>query len=473
MRDDTIPWYWVPKDGGRLTTLVGHDETFPPSFQSFEAFRQFYCDTRVKVGNKWTTRAVLWLQNKQHRKHTDVQFLPPPLDVPPGVLNLWNDFAVQPDPDPHPERRCERFLRHVQDVICAGEDPDVAEFLLDVLAAKVQQPAKLTEVAVVARGDQGVGKTSLTEYYAALFGRHAATIDKQQLATGRFNAVLSAKLVLVLDEAMWPGYKEFVGTLKSLVTSPTLIIERKGIDPVREPNFVQTFVLTNKDWAWPTELGDRRALILDVPATYKGKTEYFDAFRHEMSHGGPQALLAFLQQRVITHDLRLVPHTKARDQQVALTDDDPVRSMWFDMLHRGTTWPEGETWEEFIGTKDLEEYYAERCRATRQKPLPQKLLLQKWHALLPPTSKHPKQRRVLDREHVLAMRRRGGWPRDREGTELVPDENLRRGAVVPDLATCRAYYAKEVEHRTIEWPELTESEHAPVEPSHAVEDPPF
>jgi len=70
--------------------------------------------------------------------------------------------------------------------------------------------------------------------------------------------------------------------------------------------------LPNKDWAWPTELGDRRALILDVPTTYKGNTQYFDAFRHQLLHGGPEALLAFLQQRQITHELRLVPHTQAR-----------------------------------------------------------------------------------------------------------------------------------------------------------------
>jgi hypothetical protein len=440
------------KDGGRRITMVGCDETFPPHFQTYEAFRQYFCDTRIKVGTKWTTRAELWLQNRQHRKYADVQFLPPPLDVPPGVLNLWNGFAVQADPDPHPEQRCALFLAHVRQVICAGEDTDVAEFLLDVLAKKVQEPSRLTEVSIAIRGGQGVGKNTLTDYYGGLFGRHAATVDKQELVTGRFNAVLSSKLVLTLDEAMWPGHKEFIGALKSLVTNAFLMVERKGIDPVRERNFVQTFVLTNGTWAWPTELGDRRALIVDVSDAQKGKTPYFDALYRERDHGGLAALLAYLQQRTITHDLRLVPHTKARDTQVALTDDDPVRSMWFDMLHRGLTWPESEIWDDFISTKDFEEYYAEWCRATRQKPLPVKLLLQRWHDMLPPTFGHPKQRRLIDRELILGARRRGGWPRDKDGIPHLPDPVMRRGTAVPDLDSCRRHYAEQVEQRAIEWP---------------------
>ncbi len=446
------------KDGGRRITMVGCDETFPPHFQTYEAFRQYFCDTRIKIGTKWTTRAELWLQNRLHRKYTDVQFLPPPLDVPPGVLNLWNGFAVQADPDPHPEERCALFLAHVRQVICAGEAADVAEFLLDVLAKKVQEPARLTEVSIAIRGGQGVGKNTLTDYYGGLFGRHAATVDKQELVTGRFNAVLSSKLVLTLDEAMWPGHKEFIGALKSLVTNAFLMVERKGIDPVRERNFVQTFVLTNGVWAWPTELGDRRALIVDVSDAQKGKTPYFDALYHERDRGGLAALLACLQQRTLTHDLRLVPHTKARVTQVALTDDDPVRSMWFDMLHRGLTWPESEIWDDFISSKDLEEYYAEWCRATRQKALPVKLLLQRWHEMLPPTFGHPKQRRLIDRELIIGARKRGGWPRDKDGIAHLPDQIMRRGTVVPGLDACRTYYAEHVEHHVINWPEPPDPE---------------
>jgi hypothetical protein len=317
----------------------------------------------------------------------------------------------------------------------------------------------------VYRGPQGVGKNAGTVYLESLFGRHLATIAKHQLATGRFNAVLSSKLVIVLDEAMWPGHREFIGALKSLVTDPKLAVERKGIDVVFETNFVQVIVLTNGDWAWPTELSDRRALILDVLPTHMGDIAYFKALHYERTNGGAEALLAYLQQRVITHELRLVPHTQARNKQIEITDDDAVRSMWFAMLHQGTTWPEGERWEAFISTNDLEEYYAERCKATRQRPLPQRVFLKEWRALLPPGFKANEQQRIIDRDVVLAARKRGGWHRDKDGVEYPPEPVNRRGTRVPVLNVCREHYAKQVEKGDIDWPPPP----APEEP----EKPPF
>lgn len=65
-------------------------------------------------------------------------------------------------------------------------------------------------------------------YLERLYGRHLAVVAKHQLATGPFNAVLSSKLVLVLDEAMWPGLG-----MKALAKQR----EHLGIDPIRLREF--------------------------------------------------------------------------------------------------------------------------------------------------------------------------------------------------------------------------------------------
>jgi hypothetical protein len=422
-------------------TVVGHDAEFPPTFESFESFRNFHLNDRILVRTKQDgtpvteSVATIWLKHPDRRTFTgDLVFAPPPMTCRPQDYNLWKGFGVSPDPDPHPEQRCQRFLAHLRDVICGQEESDVYEFLLDVLAAKVQRPAELTEVAIVLRGEQGAGKNTFANEFGALFGdRHWCAIEKLDQVTGRFNAALSSKLVVVLDEAVWPGNREFTGALKALVTSPRLMIERKGIDPEEEINAIQTFVLTNNQWAWPAELKDRRALVLDVSSNRVGQTNYFGAIRDEMNNGGREALLAFLEQREITHNLRRIPHTKAKGAQEDLSHD-PVTRWWKAKLDRGHTWDEGDTWESWISTKDAYDDY--RNSLTRlERPIPLNSFINAWKKLLPnPEMETNKRTGIIDRDERLELHKRG-----RAVSEGTP--HRRPGLTIPtQYACCEAYH---------------------------------
>lgn len=59
---------------------------------------------------------------------------------------------------------------------------------------------------------------------------------------GRFNSQLSAKVIVFADEAFFAGDKREAGALKRLITEPTLMIERKGIDSASEDNHVHLFI---------------------------------------------------------------------------------------------------------------------------------------------------------------------------------------------------------------------------------------
>ena len=433
-------------------------------FQTPAACRIRFANQLVVVGERKNgdeilkTKFDVWLSSPRRRQHDHVGFYPPPLHAPERDYNLWHGFAIEPDTAPHPEQRCARYLAHIREVVCAGEEPSVAEFLLDVMAQKVQRPGELTEVAIVQRSLQGAGKGTLVEPYLALFGRHAITLDKTQLAVGRFNAVLSAKLVIHLDEALWPGHREFTGALKSLVTNRKLTVERKGIDAQEEDNFVQLFVSTNNKWAWPFEPGDRRALILDVSPHRKGDTAYFKAIRDEMASGGSAALLAFLQQRTITHDLRKIPRTSASAMQIVLSGD-PVLTWWHAKLDRGITWPEGTEWEEFISTNDAVADYEAHCHAKRERPLPPNSFIQEWRAMLPPPIKE-EQRTMFDRDLLLEARRRGEdleaqdaqrAERAKKGSAEQTRKARRRGTVMPGLETCRRHFNDHVAKHGLAW----------------------
>ena len=58
---------------------------------------------------------------------------------------------------------------------------------------------------------------------------HISSVDH---LAGRFNAHLRDACLLFADEAYWPGDRSDEGTLKRLITEPTLFIEAKGRDGV-------------------------------------------------------------------------------------------------------------------------------------------------------------------------------------------------------------------------------------------------
>lgn len=305
--------------------VVGNDTKFPPSFESFTSFTNFYQHAGY-VGK--TPIAKAWLRFKSRRTVTgDLVFAPPPIKAEAEDYNLWRGYAVEPDPIPAPESRCGRYLELVRDVICDG-NAEHSEFLLDLMAYKTKWPGLVTGVVPVLRGGQGAGKGTFVEEFGSLFGRHYVQLDKPDHALGKFNVLLSAKLIVFMDEAFWAGDKQSIAAMKRLATERELIIERKGIDPGPEPNYAQLFLATNNDWSWPAEMGDRRGFALAVSDRRLKDLEFFGAVRKEMNDGGREALLAFLLARAEAFDggreamanrLRRVPDTAEMQRQKDLT----------------------------------------------------------------------------------------------------------------------------------------------------------
>lgn len=429
-------------------TVVGDDSQFPPSFETFESFRNFKLNDLRKSGADdegnptYQTSATIWLKHKDRRSYQGSLVFAPPDTCGYGDrpevsasdfnvdhdYNLYRGFAIVPDPDPQPARRCSKFLTHVRDIVCSG-NAEHTEFLLDLLAFKVQHPGRVSQVVPVLQGVQGSGKGLLVSYYMRLFdAAHRSHLDKPDHALGKFNALLSSKLIVFMDEAFWAGDKASIGAMKRLATEKTLIIEHKGIDPTEEPNFCQLFLATNEEWSWPSGIDERRPFILQVDKARRGDAAYFDHLLVEMNGVGPAALLAFLQQRTITHDLRQVPKTTGLGDNIDRTRD-PVRDWWLLKLDRGHTWDEGDTWEPLITTKDAFDDFDSAYPRAR---MPFRLFLNAWREWLPNPSIKPSKSsvEVIDRKDRLES-----W---RRGAEII--KHRRHVLPIPTLDVCRRAY---------------------------------
>jgi hypothetical protein len=400
--------------------------------------------TKVVKGSNvptFRTKYEVWCESPRRRNYRDVVFKPNPLICHADDFNLWRGFAVEPAPG-----SCDRFLEHTREIVCSGI-PEHYDFMLDLLALTVQLPGTPSEIAIVLRGQQGTGKGVFVRSFGSLFGPHFLQVDKSDHITGKFNSHLSAKVVLFADEAVWSGDKRDVGALKRLITEPTLTIERKGIDAVKEDNCVHLFMATNEKWSAPVGFNERRFFILNVSDARMQDQHYFEPIYKEMEQGGRAALLHFLLDRKFDRRrLRSAPKTDALREQQDYSLSAEYR-WWKGCLLHGSI-DESDTWPEWISVEDLVWAYLFFC------------------------DQHKINRRVTRDDLFRALRlvlpevkstRRLCMPRDENGRKLSHTLAMtgndvraqRRGWELPKLDACRAAYDR-TSGITTHWPATVE-----------------
>jgi hypothetical protein len=365
---------------GKDTVVCTPQEKKPLLMQQERALFSWYANAKVVLGEREITKGQkkgqteqekrskfeVWREHPKRRQYRTVVFAPPPLVADPRDFNIWTGFDVAPDADPHPETRCSRYLALVRDVICGGEPErrdEFFEYLLDLLALTVQRPGEPSGVAVVVKGEKGTGKGTFVRHFGSLFGPHFVHVAKAEHVTGKFNVSLSGSVVVFADEAFWAGDKQGEAALKVLITEPTLRIERKGIDPVTEPNVVHLFMAANEEWAIPARFNERRFFVLKVSNAFMQDPNYFDAISEEMKNGGREALLAFLLARTITAErrksLRSAPKTEELAKQVGFTMENEIK-WWKEKLEDGVL-NAVDGWPDDVDVKALHDDYLGWC----------------------------------------------------------------------------------------------------------------
>ena len=328
--------YYVAPEGPNVRIYDERDGTAYPRHD----FCLLYANQYVKSEDKNKKDRPLgeaWIAHPQRRQYTQTIF-DPAARPDPNVYNRYKGFAYEPAPGDWSLLR-----EHILDVICSG-NVEYYEFTLDWMARGVQLPGERAEVAVVLRGPQGTGKGMLANTYAKLFAPHAYHASSAIEVTGRFSGHLKDVLFVFMDEAFFAGDKSHIGTLKRLITEPTIPIEEKFKQLINVRNRLKIIIASNEGWVIPAGFKERRFFVLDVSAEKQQDVRYFGALVRQLENGGYQALLHDLLQRDISRfDFRTCPRTDAlADQQ--LSSMTPVESYWHGILEDGVIpYAKGET----------------------------------------------------------------------------------------------------------------------------------
>lgn len=243
----------------------------------------------------------LWLEWEKRRTFRQVVFAPG-RKVPKDVYNLFRGWQFDPieptwenimDNSNEPVAGDWSMLRgHIYENICESND-EYFQWLMTWLAMIFQRPDAKPGSTVVITGEKGTGKSTVFDYINQLLGRCGITVSQRKQIVGQFNGHLATTLLMVCEEAFWAADPQAEGVLKDMITNKSVLIEKKGYDPIQSLNYTRLALISNNEWVVPASLKDeRRFFVLRCGSQRRGDIMFFEKMREQMEKkGGLEALL--------------------------------------------------------------------------------------------------------------------------------------------------------------------------------------
>lgn len=307
-----------------LTERLGETERTRIVYDSLGALKTAYEHRLVKIGvdkagdPAYMDLGTLYRRDPGRKQYLSTGFEPgAPAVLSGNRMNLYRGWPIDPEDRPIP-----LLERHVLEVLAKGRESH-AEYIWRWMAYSVQKLAQPQGVALVFKGGKRTGKGTLARTWVGLYGQHGLHTSNKQHLSGKFNAHLRDCLGLFADETFENGDKQGAATQRVLLTEPTLMFERKGVDTESGPNYLKVMMASNEEWVVPNTSDEERYAIFEVSDAFKNDTAYFGPLYAEIKEDGGRGLLCKLLKMPLGdwqpwHD---IPRTEARGAQIRATLD--------------------------------------------------------------------------------------------------------------------------------------------------------
>lgn len=334
-------------------------------WQDKRNFKELYSfkKTKQEIGghDKVVCAADYWLNHEDVKTYTGGVHFDPSNRLPADCYNMWRGFAFNTkgvDPDLMSklgESKLNTLMDHLKRNVCENK-PELLKYLLKWMAMGVQKPWIKPPVALIFRGDNGVGKSIVANFYGKLFGSSYQVIDNPTAILGAHNEHLLNCVVLCCDEAFFGGNRKNEGTLKSYITSDDLLYNPKGIKAFMAPSYLHIIMTSNLEWVVPASENERRYCILDVKPDNIQDEIFFGRMVDEMESGGYEEFLYLLKN--ISLDGFIIqdfPKTSALNDQKLFSLDAKLKFV-LDKLQDGILDAEVGDWYEISSYTLFQEY---------------------------------------------------------------------------------------------------------------------
>jgi phage/plasmid-associated DNA primase len=228
----------------------------------------------------------------------------------------------------------------------------------------LQFPSTQT-LLIVLQGEEGCGKSVILDFLSYIMGRHM-TIEIQDVKEnlfGRFNAHLSGKVLLNINETDRKEMMPFIEKLKTMITSPTITIEEKGQKKKVEDNHFHLCMTINPENVLPIKEGSRRFFYSRASSLYIGNTEYFnELFAFIEKPKNQRAFYQFLMKRPVKQKITIkdIPASEVMNEMYEL-NRDPVEDFAMEFTGEHSALDNYTTYRQYLQQNGLKFEISRKC----------------------------------------------------------------------------------------------------------------
>ena len=224
----------------------------------------------------------LWCEHIKQRRVDKIVFDPQETKRSETCFNLWTGYEITSQSCRDADiNDCDLILEHINRLWCKYDERQY-NYILDWFASKLQKPwIKLCSVPVF-QSLEGSGKNIILDlFYKIMSSKYFMAISNPLHILGAFNGMVEGKLLVDLNEVSFGGNITQNNQLKSLITEPQTIVNKKNKEAYEISNLCDYIITTNCEWAISVGSDNRRYNCYEMDNWLSGnhddspeKTEY-------------------------------------------------------------------------------------------------------------------------------------------------------------------------------------------------------
>ena len=295
-----------------------------------QAYRNIYCVKfyQNKKGDTISEKQKFinaWINDSSIRTYRTMTFLPPPLKPHDKDMNLWRGFAVD-NKESDSSSNITPFIQHTK--LLTGNNDKAHDYFIKWMAQLIQQPGKLTGIALIFISEEGAGKNIFWDYFAKIIGTeyYFETPNPEKDLFSRFSNGRKNKLLIDIDEANSKDTFANSELLKNMITSEHFNYEQKGLDPIKLPNFARLIFTTNNILCAKITDNTRRYVIFETSNIKIGDQKYFNELAIYFNDIANQKAIVHFLRNIDINNINWIQDRPLTDTYIALRSicADPI-----------------------------------------------------------------------------------------------------------------------------------------------------